>query len=65
MRSAASAQCRRVPFGAAVGRRKQAQGSIYAALPRLPETVRVKFDVPGMPAHSAAFLYVWDAGTAR
>jgi protease-4 len=38
------------------------RGSIYAALPRLPETVRVKLDVPGMNAHGAAFLYVWEAG---
>jgi protease IV len=41
------------------------RGSIYAALPRLPETVRVKLDVPGMPGHGAAFLYVWDAGMPR
>jgi protease-4 len=42
------------------------KGSIYAGLPKFPSEINVKLDVPGIGGHGgAAFMYLWEPGTAR
>ena len=42
------------------------RGSIYAGMPKIPSEISVKLDVPGLSSHGgAAFLYLWEPGTAQ
>lgn len=43
------------------------RGSIYAALPRIPNEINVRLDVPGLSAatHGATFMYLWEPGIAH
>jgi protease-4 len=43
------------------------RGTIYAGLPKIPEEINVKLDVPGLSSHptGATFLYLWQPGQMR
>jgi protease-4 len=42
------------------------RGSIYAGLPKIPNEINIKLDVPGLTGHEgAAFMYLWEPGVAR
>jgi len=42
------------------------RGSIYAAMPKIPSEINVKFDLPGFNnLGGAAFMYLWEPGTPR
>jgi protease-4 len=39
------------------------RGSIYSALPRIPNEIKVKLDIPGLSGRGgAAFMYLWEPG---
>ncbi len=41
------------------------RGSIYAGMPKIPSEINLKLDIPGLKTPtSAAFMYLWEPGTA-
>jgi protease-4 len=43
------------------------RGSIYAAMPRIPNQINVKLDLPGFnnPTAGATFMYLWEPGVVH
>jgi len=42
------------------------RGCIYAGMPKIPNEINIKLDVPGLSGSGgAAFLYLWEPGTLR
>jgi protease-4 len=43
------------------------RGSIYSRMPKIPNQINVKLDVPGLaaPTAGATFMYLWEPGVAQ
>jgi protease IV len=42
------------------------RGSVYASMPKIPNEINVKLDLPGLSNHEgAAFMYLWQPGAPR